>query len=75
MMKNILKRLIHKPSQDETTTEVETLSNTDTKSLYLTVPISIHAKFKAYAALRGLDMQELFIDIVEQLKFTDVTRK
>ena len=73
-MKNIFKRSDHKLTL-ETHKEVEATTNEDSIALFLNIPKSIHAKFKAYSALLGQDMRETFIDYVESLRFKDVTRE
>ncbi len=73
-MKSIFKWLDHNQSH-ETQKEVESMTNEETTALFLTIPKSIHAKFKAYSALKGENMQDVFVDWVEGLKFKDVTRQ
>ncbi len=46
-----------------------------TQAFYAEIPVSDHAKFKAYAALAKKDMKELFIIWIRSLQFEDLNEQ
>ena len=45
-----------------------------TQAFYADIPISDHTKLKAYAALAGKDMRQLFLDWIRSLRFEDLNK-